>query len=253
MPPPGSQGTCLLCRKTIKKKDAVSHARQCLEAQAWPRRKNPAFLIAVQGHRMGSHWLLLLAHKSCTLATLDSLIRDVWVECCGHLSEFIIQGQRFTRSAEYGEMDMGVSLSRVLSPGVQFLYEYDFGSTTTLDLNVIDVYPASPPNGTLCLLSRNNLPKVSCDICGSPAEFRLSDDDRESCTHLCRRCVVNSDHDPWCIDVISNSPRDGVCGYEEDAGAAVTWYPPGWTHEDLLDPELESLLERVQEEDTGLR
>ena len=245
MPPPGSQGTCLLCRKTIKKKDAISHASECLDSQDWPRGKNPALLISVQGHRMGSYWLLLLARKSCTLATLDSLIRDVWVECCGHLSEFTIQGQRFRRSAECGEMHMDIPLSRVLSPGVQFLYEYDFGSTTTLDLHVIDTHPASPPKGSLCLIARNTPPKVSCDICGSPAELRLCDDDRESCTHLCRKCVVHSDHDSWYIEVICNSPRDGVCGYEEDAGAAVTWYPPGWTHEDLLDPELEALLERI--------
>jgi len=247
MPPRSSQGTCLLCRKTIKKKDAISHARECLELSGWPRGRNPSLLIAVQGHHVKSYWLLVLAHKSCTLATLDSLIRDVWVECCGHLSEFTIQGQRFTRSAECGEMHMEIPLSRVLSPGVQFLYEYDFGSTTTLDLQVIDTHPASPLESPLRLLARNTPPKVHCDTCGSPAEFRLCDEE-EPCIHLCRRCVEASDYDPWCIEVISNSPRDGVCGYEEDAGAAVTWYPPGWTREDLLDPEIEAVLERIQEE-----
>ncbi|OPX70275.1 MAG: hypothetical protein A4E37_00112 [Methanoregulaceae archaeon PtaB.Bin056] len=247
MPPRGSQGSCLLCRKTIKKRDAVPHARECLESSGWPRAKKPSFLISVQGHRAASYWLLLIARQECTLTELDSLIRDVWVECCGHLSEFTIQGQRFTRSAECGEIDMEYPLSRVLSTGVKFLYEYDFGSTTVLDLHVVETHPSSPPDSTLCLLARNILPRVPCNTCGSLAEFRLNDDDGESSFHLCRRCVSAPDLDPWCIDVISNSPRDGVCGYEEDAGAAVAWYPPGWTREDLSDPELDAILERIQE------
>lgn len=246
MPPRGSQGSCLLCRKTITKREAALHVKDCLESSGWPRGQNPSLLIAVQGHRMGSYWLLLLARQDSTLAELDSLIRDVWVECCGHLSGFTIQGQRFTRSAECSEMDMKFPLSRVLSPGVPFLYEYDFGSTTMLDLHVVDSHPVSPPESPLCLLAKNTPPKVPCDTCGRPAEFRLRDDDGESCIHLCRRCVAAPDHDPWCIEVISNSPRDSVCGYEEDAGAAVTWYPPGWMHEDLIDPELEALIERIQ-------
>lgn len=41
------------------------------------------------------------------------------------------------------------------------------------------------------------------------------------------------DHDPDDLEIISNSPRSGTCGYVEDPSAALRWYPPGWSADEI--------------------
>jgi hypothetical protein len=88
------------------------------------------------------YWMHLEVTAQTTLATLDRFLRDIWLECCDHLSQFKIGNVRYSENPEMyawstGRKDMDVRLDEVLNPGQACSYEYDFGSTTELTLKVI--------------------------------------------------------------------------------------------------------------------
>lgn len=83
-----------------------------------------------------------LESENVTLKELDNFIRDIWVECCGHLSAYEINGISYEL---YPDKDifwgtparhMNYRLRDVVKVGDNISYEYDFGSTTELILNV---------------------------------------------------------------------------------------------------------------------
>jgi hypothetical protein len=43
----------------------------------------------------GDYWLHLEAPITATLRALDGYLRDLWLECCGHLSIFEIDGRTY--------------------------------------------------------------------------------------------------------------------------------------------------------------
>jgi len=154
-------------------------------------------------------WLDIAARPEAKLKALDDLLRRVWLECCGHLSEF------------YGGARAKVSMSRRLdevlgSPGDRLGYMYDFGSTTELVVNHVDLIDAATVKG-IRVVARNEPPAWPCDECGQPA------------TKLCSECVYRdggflcephaSTHgcgEEMLLPVV-NSPRMGVCAYAGEA------------------------------------
>jgi len=237
MTPQVSPGTCLLCRAPVTKRGALKHGMKCLQASGWPTGKKPSLLISIQGRYERNYWLVVLARHDARLGDLDRLIRDVWVECCGHLSSFLVGGVDYDSDDECSTDAMNVPLADLVSPGSTFSYDYDFGSTTSLDLKVIGETPAAPPKGLLCLIARNNRPSIPCDLCGGDAGFTSTDLDEETPCYYCRDCLSSAD--PETLDTIANSPRNGVCGYAEDPVSALPWYPPGWSADEIVPVELD--------------
>jgi hypothetical protein len=242
MTPKVPPGTCLLCRAPVTKRKALKHAMECLQASGWPTGKKPSLLIMIQGLHKKSYWLVVLARHDARLGDLDQLIRDVWVECCGHLSSFEIDGVLYDSDDDMCSTGaMEVPLSDLVSPGSTFIYDYDFGSVTSLALKVIGETPIAPLKDPLCLIARNNRPTIPCDLCGGEAAFTLGDIYEENPRYYCRECLLSTDYDPYCVGIISNSPRDGVCGYVEDAITALHWYPPGWSADEIVPEELSEI------------
>ena len=200
--------------------------------------------------------MLVLARHDANLFDLDLLIRDVWVECCDHLSAFTIHGQRFSSYTDDGGPGLSVPLDHVIGPGSSFSYEYDFGSTTKLRLSVVGQSPVAPLKRPLCLIARNSRPEIPCRVCGKEGEY-LATNWRKSPVPviLCRDCVrkKSDELDPECVVVIPNSPRCGVCGYVEDPITALRWYPAGWCVEDIYPAKSEEVLEEIMNsnEDAG--
>jgi len=141
------------------------------------------FHLLVQGLYAPLYWMHLEITAETTLATLDQFLRDIWLECCNHLSQFEIGNVRYCENPEMyaswsmGRKDMDVRLDEVLSPGQACSYEYDFGSTTELTLKVILEREVAAKEKAIQVLARNSLPLVPCDVCGKPA----------ICT--CTRCI----------------------------------------------------------------
>ena len=165
------------------------------------------------------YWLHLEASANAALDDLDAFLRDTWLECCGHLSAFKIGGRSFSSNpdpAGWWTDDEGTDtkLGKVLSPGMTFSYEYDFGSTTELTIKVASEREGPATGEPVKLLARNDAPEIPCSYCGKPA------------SSVCAECVWEPDAGWVCDECarghpcgeemflpVVNSPRVGVCGY----------------------------------------
>ncbi len=211
------EGPCRFCLKICSGSTIGKHLGTCkakkerdVEEAATAKKSERIFHIKVQGG--GEFWLHIEMKASSKLSDLDKFLRDIWLECCGHLSQFIIDRQSYMPSyADLREMEaksMGVQLSKVLYVKDKFQYEYDFGSTTYLTGQVF-----SERQGELKekvrILARNRIPEEVCTECEKPAT-RFCTECQE---FYCLECL--SDHE--CGDEMAlplvNSPRMGECGY----------------------------------------
>lgn len=221
-----SMGTCSFCKATFTKGTMTKHLKSCKQRKEAakiasdpqkPRsRKTKIFHLVVEGRYLPRYWLHLEAQAEATLGDLDDFLRGIWLECCGHLSAFTLQGQSYLCefSDEYGGEGIGIALEEVLRPGLKFYHEYDFGSTTELTLKVVSTREGELKSDPIQLLARNEPPLTPCNACGKIA------------THVCTECLW-SDEGGWLCDEcardhkcgdemllpVVNSPRVGICGY----------------------------------------
>jgi predicted RNA-binding Zn-ribbon protein involved in translation (DUF1610 family) len=221
------------CGETFTKGGMSGHLKSCskrAEADAASGSAPPARLLHIVAEdRYGAgYWLHLEVPEFATLGILDRYLRDIWLECCGHLSEFEIEGERYSW---IDEEDMGfgflmdssasmheTELSSVMSTGTRFRHSYDFGSTTELKGRVLaerEGRVAAEP--AVKLLARNLAPEYVCGECGKPAVW------------LCQQCAWEEGGGLYCDECgqahdcewggwemllpLVNSPRTGVCAY----------------------------------------
>jgi hypothetical protein len=160
----------------------------------------------------------LQIRKDETLATLDDFLRYIWLECCGHLSEFRIGEREFLSDVdeEWGDEaeEMNVALGDVLRPGRKFAHRYDFGTSTELVLTVV-----AEREGNLSrrrpvrVLARNTPPTIPCVSCGSEAKQVCSQCVWEDKGWLCSKCAGKHECGEGMLLPVVNSPRVGMCGY----------------------------------------
>ena len=92
-----SVGQCMICRKTVSKGQMTRHTKKCIEQNT----KNDGqsitlFHLIIEGKYLPMYWLHVEIPGTMTLADLDSFLRDIWLECCGHLSCFTIDEQCYS-------------------------------------------------------------------------------------------------------------------------------------------------------------
>jgi hypothetical protein len=156
----------------------------------------------------------LAAPLRTPLSKLDRFLRKTWLECCGHLSAFEIDGEQYSSAPEGGERSMREPLQRLVDEGTKFSYQYDFGSTTELVLKVVGIAEQGTPQGRVLLLARNELPQITCEICETrPAVEICPECVWDQAGLLCEKCAEEHDCDPDMRLPVVNSPRMGVCGY----------------------------------------
>ena len=96
---PESRGTCLFCGETIVKRSVLKHLGKCpkrldsmRQAEASLRPEETLWHLRAQGAEAKEYWLDLEMVGSATLDKLDKYLRAIWLECCGHMSEFSLGG-----------------------------------------------------------------------------------------------------------------------------------------------------------------
>lgn len=218
-PSDNSPGTCSLCKFRSSPGGMARHARECAPrvAERAPRRTGnmPCRLFQILAES-GPYWLLIEARQEAKLSELDTLLRDVWVECCGHPSAFEIERKRYYSFAEDpGRELMDVRLGAVLRQGLRFTYEYDFGSTTELFLRVVGEREGMPFRRRAVVLARNDPPRRSCGRCGAEARKVCIQCEFEE-RWLCGRCARKHECGEEMLLPWANSPRAGICAYGED-------------------------------------
>ncbi len=242
MPRVASSGDCALCGKSYRKSGMTRHLQSCIarnglaEEPGKPRVKS--IHIFVEDDYRPEYWMHLAAPASATLEALDFYLRQIWLECCWHLSAFRIGGvnyfcpeyflsmygdedeagndplaglaQMIALLREDEEREMDIPLGVAAAPGVRFRYEYDFGTTSELTLR--SMAEIAGPDGEITLLARNDAPTIDCSICEAPATWvSPAEDDWIAMTAgLCDACAPNYEYR---LPVV-NSPRSGMCGYD---------------------------------------
>lgn len=209
-----SIGKCALCGEVFGKAAMARHLTKCSQTQtlAIPGQQEPTppFHLVVEGG-WKAYWLHLAAPVKAPLSKLDAFLRHIWLECCGHMSAFEIDGIRYSRSPMEEERGMGTPLGRVLDVGTKFFYEYDFGSTTELGLTVVGFWNFHKPKGAVQLLARNEPPPILCSQCETQPATQICTSCEEA--WLCESCAAEHDCGEEMFLPVVNSPRVGVCGY----------------------------------------
>jgi hypothetical protein len=164
------------------------------------------FLVLVQGAYSPEYWMHLKISGNATLKDLDHFLRDIWLECCGHMSVFR-EGKN--------ELEMGSKLIDVLRPGVEMTHEYDFGDTTESLVRAIARYEGPMrAERPVDILARNDPPRIPCNECGQvPAVEICMECQWEGSGWLCESCARKHECDEEMRLPVVNSPRTGVCGY----------------------------------------
>lgn len=205
-----TKGKCYICKKELGKGAMKTHLRKCKNQDEGD---TEYLRLKVEGYYDKDFWIYLQVKSSATLRELDAFLRRIWLECCDHLSEFNIGGVGFESHGRGVSSMIRFKLKDVLSEGDVFTHEYDFGSTTTLKLEVVEVYHGVDGADDVILLARNNMKEYACGKCGEKAEYVGVDYDSDEYMAFCTECVDEYCCDSYCASEITNSPRMGVCGY----------------------------------------
>ncbi len=152
---------------------------------------------------------------SATLKDLDYYLRAIWLECCGHMSQFSIGG--------WGgdEIPMKTRIDRIFTSDVELTHIYDFGTESVTLIKTSAVREGQPTTKhSIALMARNAPSDFKCMECDQPA------------MQLCVECQIEEDRSGLLCDVhaeehphtnygepmlIVNSPRVGLCGYDGPA------------------------------------
>lgn len=228
------KGRCYYCNKELTARTIKRHINNCPnikkiisdEINANKKTRNQFIISMKDKYNKDTYCIYLSIDENLQLQHLDKFIRDVWVECCGHLSSFYINGTRYDDNSN-NLYQMNIKLKEILSIGDKFEYQYDFGSTTYIVLEVVDKIEVSKCHSQIEILARNDETDYPCSKCEEKAQYyhyRTGD-------FLCKTCADKLDEDDFeyeteelCEDYF-NSPRDGVCGYVGDKNAELPYMP----------------------------
>ena len=220
---PQTKGTCAFCAQDIGKGTVARHLTSCAPYQSALKKAETGqgsaqtlFHLRVQDAHDSAFWLDLEISGDATLKKLDAYLRAIWLECCGHLSEFT------GGKGGWGNPKIGMArkAADVLAAGVELTHIYDFGTSSETLIKVVGARQGQPlTKHPLTLLVRNVLPAIECKQCEKAA------------THLCVECLMEGEsgllcsahakkhpHDDYGEPLaVVNSPRLRMCGYDGPA------------------------------------
>jgi hypothetical protein len=245
MPQLSSEGECLYCKEKFSKVAINRHLQKHLAEKSKENEPGKSFLLKVETNPKwgsGPYFLSLWTDGEALIEDVDYFLRRIWLECCGHMSSFTNLKNKSKRGVwdffeteellakgktkknekimeeTNGEIPKSRKTKIALSKGMKIDYEYDFGSTTSLQLTVLQEYPVKADE-SIVLLSRNEPLEIICDICRKePATVICSVCAGEDESAFCKKCAKQhaqtcSDFAEYAAMPVVNSPRMGVCAY----------------------------------------
>ena len=218
-----STGTCRYCGKSFTGSGMSRHIAAC------PSRKSSVegnasqrlLHLVVSDSEEPDYWLHILTAPETPLSEIDVFLRAIWVECCGHSSEFVAAGTRYISDfnllpvpmqEESESFDLPLS---ELPDCRHIVYRYDLGCPTTLYIRRLHPIESPVTEQTVVLAARNDPPQIECS-CGAGAALLFARDllyESFDDAFFCDHCIEAYDGDPEMLAPITNSPRMGVCGY----------------------------------------
>jgi len=217
---PQSHGKCQYCGEETAKSGMSRHLAKCdkriqvIQAEdAEKGTEGTLWHLRVQDAYAKDFWLDLEMRGSATLEKLDTYLRAIWLECCGHLSQFTVGG--------WGGHEVGKARTadNVFAKETELLHLYDFGTTSETVIKVVGSRQGkATTKHPIALMARNNIPESVCQECEKPAAYLcmecLIEGDMETNPYLCEEHVEDHPHDEYGESIsLVNSPRLGMCGY----------------------------------------
>ncbi len=227
---PESRGKCTFCGESAVFSSMTKHLQSCEKRKGAIDKEIAAKRSKIYGLKVWAtynpaYWLFLETPHNAKLEDLDNFLRKTWLECCGHLSAFTIRDVRYEAGADGADLfgdgeskTMNIRIGEVLSEGLEAHYEYDFGSTTDLDLKVLWEREGRLNKKGITILSRNEPIGFKCATCGQTAEVVCTECGYEKDASYCGACAAKHECGEEMLLPVVNSPRMGVCGY---AGVGV--------------------------------
>lgn len=217
-----SKGTCGYCGAEIAKGGVTKHLSACVKRQAIieeaGRKKAPSealYHLRVQDAWRGEFWLDLEMRGYSTLKDLDYYLRRIWLECCGHMSQFSVGGWRGE------EIPKNRRIGEVFQREVELTHIYDFGTSSETLIKAVGVRKGKPTTPRpIALMARNLMPEAKCIECGQPAAWLCMECliEEEKWGTLCDKHTPPHPHGNYGEPILLvNSPRLGMCGYDGPA------------------------------------
>jgi hypothetical protein len=210
---------CKACGDQVAARSLTRHLSRCLPTNGGSQ----GFLIALKGRDDDRYLLYLAVSKDVRLSDIDSLLRQIWLECCGHSSGFTFFGQSYDTFAEdagtyEGEdsKSLETPLFKAAPPGTSGTYIYDYGSSTELTVKVHQLRPDVKGRRQVKIVARNAPITTPCSQCGKDA------------TQVCSQCIYSEPTEAFRCDKcakphegcdddvylpVTDSPRNGICAY----------------------------------------
>jgi hypothetical protein len=213
-----SKGKCVYCGNEVAKNGVAKHLATCTrwkeavtKAELKKTRSEALYHLRVQAAGQPQFWLDLEMRGSATLKDLDGYLRAIWLECCGHMSQFSFGGWQGQ------EISMRRHISDVLELGAELTHIYDFGTSSETVIKVVGLREGKPViSHAITLLVRNEMPEYECIECEQPAAWLCMECliEENVWGTFCDEHVKNHPHDDYGEAVpLVNSPRLGLCGY----------------------------------------
>ena len=201
----GDKPVCNICKKEYSYRAIKRHINSCINKN-YDKGNSYLYYLIIKDSYNNMYYLHISAKRDITLYDLDEYIRNVWVECCGHMSAFFNKRD---------ELSMNMTLKKAFSQTEKLEYIYDFGSSTKLTVEFVKEFKGEQ-DIDIKTLSRNPLPSVECSECGSKEVVGICSQCMwEGEAYLCKECLLTHECGVNMILPYVNSPRTGVCGYGE--------------------------------------
>jgi hypothetical protein len=201
-----NSGFCALCGLRATKTRMMAHLETCVAAHDEIGQPQPLVVLRFAAAGAPRYWLVIEAKANAQLRHVDALLRQLWLECCGHMSAFRLGRRELAMTTA-----TAIAFARAAS---KVEYEYDFGSTTALTGELVCNRQGSIGRASVRLLARNEPLGWPCGDCKAPASV------------VCPYCIDSDDglfcdahaemHEHAGEEVylpVVNSPRMGVCAY----------------------------------------
>jgi hypothetical protein len=213
------RGICSYCNEEVVKQSIGKHLEKCAQRQEALQKAtgNEETLVYLRAEWVwGKQFFLdLEVRGSATLKDIDAYLKAIWLECCGHMSQFGYEAWR-------DKIPMSQKVETIFKEGVEVTHLYDFGTTSETVLRTISRRTGAPTTKhPMALMVRNKIPEVKCDECKeTPARWMCNEClvEEGEWIALCDACLEPHGHmDEYSPTLLCNSPRLGMCGYDGPA------------------------------------
>ncbi len=202
-----SKINCKFCNKKFGVRAIIDHIPNCI-----PNYLNDksGYLIEFTSNSFitkKTYQMIALFGSNCKFKHIDKFLKNKWCQCCNHIS--IID---FLDDPDQKPIKFNSFISKYKYNN-NFLYCYDMGSTTYIQVRILKKLEGIEKNTNIELLYHNEPHKIKCKCKGNATyiyDYEL----------YCNKCTNDLEEPEFLINLV-NSPRTGLCCYGWNINFAI--------------------------------